>query len=94
MSKLYTAKDLEKMIEQGKCLSTIPANAKLTPMARDILRKAPKAPASAAPAAQGGSSPRIHNPILPDAEYSWKPGGDPKTAGELEKFFYSPEIQA
>jgi L-fuculose-phosphate aldolase len=96
MSKLYTAKDLEKMIEQGQCLSTVPANAKLTPMARDILRKHKITPgaAVAAPVATGSSNPRIHSPVLPDAEYNWKPGGDPKTSGELEKFFYSPEIQA
>ncbi len=98
MSKLYTAKDLEKMIEQGQCLSTVPSNAKLTPMARDIIRKHKKAsPASSAAAPSGASpsgAPKIHNPELPDAEYNWKPGGDPKTASELEKFFYSPEIQA
>jgi L-fuculose-phosphate aldolase len=99
MSKLYTAKDLEKMIEQGQCLSTVPANAKLTPMARDVLRKHKVSPGATSPAAApaataAASSPRIHNPILPDAEYNWKPGADPKTAAELEKFFYSPEIQA
>jgi len=99
MSKLYTAKDLEKMIAQGQCLGTVPANAKLTPMARDILRKhkvtAGSTTAAAAPVASSdGGSLRIHTPILPDAEYNWKPGGDPKTAAELEAFFYSPEIQA
>ena len=95
MSKLYTAKDLEKMVEQGQCLSVIPANAKLTPMARDVLRKHKVKPAASASVAIAGTShPRIHTPQLPDAEYSWKPGGDPKTAAELEKFFYSPTIQA
>jgi L-fuculose-phosphate aldolase len=98
MSKLYTAKDLEKMIEQGQCLSTVPANSKLTPMARDIIRKhkVTLGAASSAPAAApaSGSGPRIHSPQLPDAEFKWKPGSDPKTSGELEKFFYSPEIQA
>jgi len=102
MSKLYTAKDLEKMIAQGTCLATIPADAKLTPMARDIIRKrkvtlgsaAATASAAAAPTASGSKSPRIHNPMLPDAEYNWTPGGDPKTTDELEKFFYSPAITA
>ncbi|MGJ8653199.1 MAG: class II aldolase/adducin family protein [Opitutaceae bacterium] len=96
MSKLYTAKELERMIKQGECLASIPTNAKLTPMARDILRQHKKSQpeASAAPAAAAGSNPKIHTPVLPDAEYSWTPGGDPRTAAELEKFFYSPEIQA
>ena len=96
MSKLYTAKDLEAMIAQGQCLSTVPANAKLTPMARDILRKHKKsapAAAAAAPAATG-SSLRIHSPELPNAVFDWTPGSDPKTAAELEAFFYSPEIQS
>jgi L-fuculose-phosphate aldolase len=99
MSKLYTAKELERMLKNGESLATVPANAKLTPMARDILRQHRKnghghvatAPAAAASAA---NAPRIHEPILPDAEYNWTPGADPKSAAQLEKFFYSPEIQA
>lgn len=94
MSKLYTAKDLEKMLADGKSLASIPGNAKLTPMARDILRrkKAETEPLSGGPAAVAG--PRIHEPELPRAEYVWTPGGDPKTAKDLEQFFYSPEIQS
>jgi L-fuculose-phosphate aldolase len=103
MSKLYTARDLEKMIQQGQCLSRLPDDAKLTPMARDILRQqrsksktphAAGAPRAAAGGSSGSSRPKIHEPVLPKAEYDWKPGADPKTAAELEKFFYSPEIQA
>ncbi|WP_269522853.1 class II aldolase/adducin family protein [Coraliomargarita parva] len=99
MSKLYTAKDLEKMIEQGQPLSSVPANAMLTPMARDLLRKHKASPAQAASAPERSASaiaangPRIHEPVLPNAEYTWTPGGDPRTPQELEKFFYSPEIQ-
>ena len=96
MSKLYTAKDLEKMVEQGQCLGTVPVDAKLTPMARDILRKHKVTPSatSATASAASARTPRIHSQELPDAEYNWKPGGDPKTAAELEKFFYSHEIKA
>ncbi len=100
MSKLYTAKDLEQMIKQGQSLDLVPADAKLTPMARDLMRKhrrsAPaKAAAPAAPAAAAASKHvMIHNPVLPVAEYTWKPGGDPKTAAEIERFFYSKDIQA
>jgi L-fuculose-phosphate aldolase len=98
MSKLYTAKDLEAMIAQGQCLSTVPADAKLTPMARDIIRKhkksAPAAASASAAVAQTGSTPRIHSPELPNVVFDWQPGGDPKTATELEAFFYSPKVQA
>lgn len=95
MSKFYTAKALEKMIADGQCLGTLPADAKFTPMARDILRKhkvKPGGAASASPAAAPGV--KIHNPVLPDYVYDWVPGGDPKTPAALEKFFFSPEIQA
>jgi len=79
MSKLYTAKDLELMIKQGQCLDQVPADAKLTPMARDVMRKhrrsSPSKPAVAAPSA--ASAPvKIHDPVLPDAVYECKPGGD------------------
>ncbi len=93
MSKLYTAKELERMIKQGLSLSDIPNDAKLTPMARDILRKHKKSK-PAAPAAASSGRVSIHTPVLPDAEYNWVPGGDPKTSAELEKFFYSDEIKA
>jgi len=94
MSKFYTAKDLEKMIAQGTCLGTLPADAKFTPMARDIMRKHKVKPGSASPVgSNAGSQVKIHTPVLPDAEYNWVPGGDPKTAAELEKFFYSAPIQ-
>lgn len=95
MSKLYTAKDLDLMIKQGQCLDQVPADAKLTPMARDIMRRhhrtAP-ATAKARPVASAGPV-RIHDPVLPNAVYDWKPGADPTTAAELEKFFYSKDIQ-
>jgi len=99
MSKLYTAKDLEQMLKQGQSLSAVPSNAMLTPMARDMLRKHKKensAAAAGTPArtASADGSMRIHDPVLPDAEYNWTPGGDPRTPQELEKFFYSAEIQA
>lgn len=95
MSKLYTAKDLELRLKQGQSLDDIPANAKLTPMARDIMRKhrmnSPSRPT--APAATKGRV-QIHDPVLPNAVYEWKSGADPKTAAELERFFFSPEIQS
>lgn len=95
MSKFYTAKDLEKLIADGTCLGTLPADSKFTPMARDILRRHKVKPGSAARKKEtaAGSSVKIHTPVLPNYEYTWKPGGDPKTPAQLEKFFYSPEIQ-
>ncbi len=99
MSKLYTAKEIERMARQGESLDSIPDHAHLTPMARDALRKYRKpqpATTKASSMADGSNdlAVKIHTPVLPNAEYSWMPGGDPTTAVELEKLFYSPKIQA
>jgi len=100
MSKLYTAKMLEQMVRQGQSLATIPNNARLTPMARDLIRKhrtnptgQPSSNIGASVSRPSGPAIRIHDPVLPKAEYNWTPGADPKTAAQLKKFFYSPEIQ-
>jgi L-fuculose-phosphate aldolase len=97
MNKLYTAKDLETMLQEGKCLGELPADARFTPMALDVLRKenvSPTGVPSRSSAVSATNQPvSIHNPVLPNAEYSWVPGGDPKNSRELEKFFYSPAIQ-
>ena len=102
MSKLYTEKDIKQMLDQGQCLGSLPADAKFSPMARDLLRQQkirPSAkPVAASPSesskSEEASGPRIHDPQLPNFEYDWTPGGDPKTAKDLEKFFYSPEIES
>lgn len=97
MSKFYTAKDLESMLQEGKCLGQLPADAKFTPMALDVLRREKMTPSGEARQSSAGNAPdqrvSIHNPVLPSAEYHWSPGQDPKNARELERFFYSPEIQ-
>jgi L-fuculose-phosphate aldolase len=100
MSKLYTAKDLELLLKQGGSLASVPSDAKLTPMAREAMRKfkrdkpaKPAAKPAASPAASGARV-QIHQPVLPNPEYTWTPGSDPKTAAEIERYFYSPAIAA
>lgn len=98
MSKLYTAKDLEQLQAAGQSLDSLPADARFTPMARDLVRRAGARPGSTTDAAtkpsSGGTLPRIHDPVLPDEEYVWVPGSDPKSPSELEAFFYSAPIEA
>lgn len=98
MSKFYTAKDLEQLIKQGQSLDHVSATAKLTPMARDMMRRhrrnAPvKTSTSSTTSNPVGGRVKIHDPVLPNVVYDWSPGGDPKTVAELERFFYSQEIQ-
>ncbi len=89
MKKVFTGKDVETLLRQGKGAEAIPAGAVLTPSARDALRGAKK------PAGRSAASP-VENtaPVVPDYEFRWAPGQDPKTPAEIQAFFRSPEIEA
>lgn len=87
MKRVYTAKDIEELKRNG---GTLPADAILTPQAKEVLSGgdipfAPKAAANAAPARKEYK--------IPEKEYKWVHGQDPKTPEEIEKFFRSPEIE-
>ncbi len=65
--------------------------------------QAPTAAASSSFSAQGASKfPPLPagvpttppEPIVPSAEFTWEPGSDPVTPEEIQRFFYSPAIQA
>lgn len=61
----------------------------LTPSARDYLKSL-----SGSPVSRPQSAPKAAaEPIVPDYEFRWQPGQDPKTPEEIRKFFYSPEIE-
>ena len=89
MKRVYTAKDIDEILRGG---GTLPADAILTPQAREIA--AARAGVTAA-VSSGGRSANVgaKEYKVPEKEYKWKPGGDPKTSQELEKFFFSPEIE-
>ena len=105
MKRVYTGKDIQDMIRQGTCLDSIPANAVLTPSAKDEMkahRKPARSTSAYSPAASASSEkfpplpagvPTLPpEPVVPSAEYSWEPGSDPKTPEEVQRFFYSPAI--
>ena len=86
MSNLITAREAEELLRKGE---QPPAGAILTPSARDVFSGRAKPgfkPAAAAAAKPAG-------PSVPDYEFKWAPGSDPKTPAEIEKFFRSPAIQ-
>jgi L-fuculose-phosphate aldolase len=85
MKKVITAADAEAMIRSGNI--NIPAGAVVTPAAKDVFGSANKSYGVAAPAAA-----KKVEPILPDYEYHWTPGKDPKTPAEIDAFFHSPAI--
>jgi len=93
MRKVITAKDAEELLRKGE---PAPADAILTPSARDLLLGHVKLggapatrPAAAAPAPRGAKK---EFPV-PDYEFKWTPGRDPKSPAEIERFFNSPPIQ-
>ena len=89
MRQVITAQDIETLFSNG---TPVPADAILTPAARDALRSRASVlprPAAAAPAA---CSNKAVEPSVPDMEYKWTPGADPKTPAEIQAFFNSPAI--
>jgi L-fuculose-phosphate aldolase len=87
MSKLLTAEALKSLLAQHGP-DAVPADAKLTPLARDLLRDARRASPKAPTPASSASAPKI-----PDYEYRWTPGSDPKTPAEIAAFFASAPIR-
>lgn len=93
MKSVYTAKQIEDIVLSGKSLDSLPADAVLTPSAKDYLKELES------PGFGSGNSKiaaeralDLESPTLPDYEFKWKPGSDPKTPGEILDFFHSPEV--
>jgi L-fuculose-phosphate aldolase len=86
MRKVITAKEAEEIVRAG---GQPPADAILTPSASDVfsgrIKPGPRPAAAQAKQASG--------PTVPDYEFKWTPGSDPKTPAEIEKFFRSPAIE-
>ncbi len=89
MRKVVTAKEAEELLRKGEA---VPADAILTPSARDLLqgRVKPGGPPGARPAAVAVAPKEFS---VPDYEFRWAPGRDPRTPAEIERFFKSPAIQ-
>jgi L-fuculose-phosphate aldolase len=97
MPKVITAREAEELFRKGE---PPPAGAILTPSARDVFAGGSLKPAFRGTGANGGapgaanSAGKSAEPSVPDCEFKWMPGSDPKTPAELERFFNSPPIQA
>ena len=93
MKSVYTAKQIEDIILSGKSLDSLPTDAVLTPSAKDYLKEleSPGFGSSNSKVAADRALD-LEPPTLPDYEFKWRPGSDPKTPGEILDFFHSPEI--
>ncbi len=92
MSNVITAREAEELLRKGE---QPPAGAILTPSARDLLsgRTKPAFKATGKMPAAATSTKKSNEPSVPDYEFRWTSGSDPKTPAELEKFFHSPALQ-
>lgn len=90
MNKVFTAKEAEAWLLQGKSPADIPAGAVVTPSARDVFRNAAKSPEASI---KRRSEPVPENPRLADPVYRWESGKDPVTESEIQAFFSSAAIE-
>jgi len=93
--KVFTAADIEAHLKSGKTAADLPKGVILTPSAKDVLRDGlGPVRAGGAGSATASASPvtAYAEPILPDYEFHWTPGKDPKTPAEIQAFFNSPAI--
>ena len=91
-NKVFTAADIEAHLKSGKTAADLPKGSVLTPSAKDVLRDG-IGPVRAGGSSASSSAPATYSePILPDYEFKWTPGKDPKTPAEIHAFFHSPAI--
>ena len=82
MKQVISVKDLQEMLRAGQDIKTLPADALLTPSARDLVRELEGF------GSQKASGRREEPPSIPARKITSK---SPKT--EIDAFFESPEIQ-
>ncbi len=92
--KVFTAADIEAHLKSGKTAADLPKGVILTPSAKDVLRDGlgPVRAGGYSSAAPAAIASAYTEPILPDYEYRWTPGKDPKTPAEIAAFFNCPAI--
>ncbi len=91
MSKVITAREAEEMLRKGE---QPPAGSILTPSARDVFGGGSLQSSFKGSGVKAAATARKPvEPSVPDYEFRWTPGSDPKTPAELERFFNSPAIQ-
>lgn len=94
MAQVFTQKTLQAFLAKGGSVDSLPADAVLTPSARDLLADQRRSGGSSAVALrQSAKNAKLPvAPTVPDYEYKWTPGSDPKTPEAIRAFFNSPAI--
>ncbi|MDP0499505.1 MAG: class II aldolase/adducin family protein [Verrucomicrobiota bacterium JB022] len=93
MAKVYTANEVQALLDAGKGEADIPAGAIITPAGRDVLRsggiQATRSTAPTAKVAKAAEPATPPIPTVPDYEYRWAPGSDAKAPADIQAFFNS-----
>ncbi len=96
MRPLVTEQILKERLAGGESLNSIVKGSLLTPSAKDHIRSLEGADSSRSASsglAASHATATPPEPIVPDYEYKWTPGSDPKTPEAIAAFFVSPEIE-
>lgn len=94
MKPLVTEKTLKERLGAGEPLASIVKGSLLTPSAKDYIRELDgTSPAASGKGTAATASPTPPEPVVPNYEYKWVAGADPKTPEEIQAFFTSPEIE-
>ena len=88
MKRVYTGKDVENLLRQGKGVEAIPDGVLLTPSAKDAIKAA-----GARRQREVTSGAAVAEPTVPDYEFSWLPGKDPQSPADIQDFFHSREVE-
>ena len=91
-NKVFTAADIEAHLKSGKTAADLPKGSVLTPSAKDVLRDGIGPVRAGGPSGSPAAPAAYAEPILPNYEFQWTPGKDPKTPAEIHAFFHSPAI--
>ena len=86
MSRVISVRDIQEMVRNGQGVSSIPADAILTPSARDLLRELETSGGAKAAVARGSFSSVGSDKLSPPA----RPLNSKSPKAELEAFFHSP----
>jgi L-fuculose-phosphate aldolase len=88
MKKVFTGRDVEALLREGKGVDAIPAGVLLTPTAKDAIKAA-----KSRRTREVTSGEATLEPMTPDYEFRWESGSDPQSAQEIMNFFHSPGVE-
>ena len=88
MKKVFTGRDVEGLLREGKSVDSIPEGVILTPTAKDVIKES-----QSRRRRLESSALEAVVPSVPDYEFRWDPGSDPESPEQIARFFRSPELK-